>query len=157
MLAAAVVAPAQDRFIEGARGAGVLVNANREATGEFMFTVARFVREGTELVQGNLAYRGRSESGPVQIEGRAMRLAINSRTLVAEFTGPAVAVVNTNSGLRRFEGTYSVRVQDRRVFGVGDPDTFAVTFTSREFQYSTRGLVGRGDLVVRAPHSVIAN
>jgi hypothetical protein len=147
VLGTAAFAAAQ--FVEGSRGAGYAASTTVGNDARFLYSVARYIRDGQELVGGDFSFTGRSDRGAVTITGRPMRLAIDAATKVAEFSGRAVAVFATPTGPRRVEGIFTARVQDRRVNGQGDPDTIAVSFTGTNMmQYNYRGVVTEGDIVV---------
>jgi hypothetical protein len=140
---------AQAQFIEGSRGAGVASSASMTDDARFRYAVARYARGTVEFVDGEFHFVARTAEGLVTVTGRPSRLAVDADTKVAEFGGRAVAVFSTPFGFRRVEGQFMARVQDRRVNGVGDPDTFQVAFASvgnAPFVY--RGLVTAGDLLV---------
>jgi len=121
----------------------------------FGFKVAQVDARGRTYLNGNFGFAFRGERGLVEINMMSLRsLEVNTENKTAVFTGPAVATVRTNSGVRRERGVVVVQVQDNRPAGSeeGDPDTIGVRFGNPDnengFSFAYRGVVKQGDITV---------
>ncbi len=140
----------------GAVGAGFAGAPDAEQpNARFGFKVAQVEARGQTYLRGNFGFAFRGERGMVEINMSSLRnLEVDTENKVATFTGPAIATVRTNAGLRRERGVVIVRVEDNRPARSeeGDPDTigvrFAVPNNENGFTFSYRGVVKRGDILV---------
>lgn len=138
-----------------AYGRGIAAN-EQNVRGTFNFEVARRPRDGggTPVIAGRLTFRSENPTERVVTEvnmTQIVQLAF-ANPKVSEFTGRGVLARRVGTGeTRRFEGRLSVRVQDRRANGVGEPDLFRIRFWSADnrqlLNFSAR--VIDGDIVVR--------
>lgn len=138
-----------------AHGRGVAGN-EQNVRGTFNFEVARRPREGggTPVIAGRLTFRSQHPTERVVTEvtmTQILQLAF-ANPKVSEFGGRGVLVRRSPNGEpRRFEGRLSVRVQDRRTNGRGEPDLFRIQFWSADnrqlLNFNARVL--DGDIVVR--------
>ncbi|MFQ3612038.1 MAG: hypothetical protein SNJ72_11155, partial [Fimbriimonadales bacterium] len=84
----------------------------------FGFKVARVEARGQTNLRGDFGFAFRGERGLVEINMASLRnLEVNLDEKTATFTGPAVATVRTNSGVRRERGVVVVHVADNRPAG----------------------------------------
>ena len=152
--AIAAIAFAQTVTVRGAagRGAAGAPNADRP-NARFDFHVAQFTYNDQTRVRGQFNFSFRGER-LVEIAIREVgRFGANMDTGVAEFSGPAIAVIRTREGVRRERGIAFVRVQDHRGPDQteGDPDTITVAFRPRPDAdpiFTYRGVVKAGDIKV---------
>lgn len=137
-----------------AYGRGVAAN-ERNVRGNFNFEVARRPGNGgNPTIAGRLTFRSENPTERVVTEvtmTQLVQLAF-ANPKVSEFGGRGVLVRrNGNGETRRFEGRLSVRVQDRRTNGRGEPDLFRIQFWGADnrqlLNFSARVL--DGDIVVR--------
>ncbi|HRI43933.1 MAG TPA: hypothetical protein PLL78_12330 [Fimbriimonadaceae bacterium] len=138
-----------------AHGRGVARN-EQNVRGTFNFEVGRRPREGggSPIIAGRLTFRSENPTERVVTEvtmTQIVQLAF-ANPKVSEFGGRGVLVRRNGIGeTRRFEGRLSVRVQDRRTNGRGEPDLFRIQFWSADnrqlLNFNARVL--DGDIVVR--------
>jgi hypothetical protein len=122
---------------------------------QFNFSVKQAEYNGQTRLGGGFAIEVREANRLVSIQmANAQRLAVDIENKRAVFSGPAVAVQRTRTGVERARGVVVVRVGDNRTprETAGNPDTIAVAFftnpDSEEPAYTYRGAVRRGDIVV---------
>jgi hypothetical protein len=142
-------------IVRGAYGFGLASSSNAERPdAQFNFSVRQVEFNGQTRTSGFFAIETRSPVEVVHIHIPEVRqISVDMANKEAQFSGPAIAVRRTRTGIERARGTAIVRVHDRRNprEAEGDPDTIAVAFftaQSSEPSYSYRGGVRRGDIVV---------
>lgn len=148
------IAFAQSMTVRGAVGHGAAgaPDAGRP-NAHFNFHVAQFTYNDQTRVRGQFNFSFRGERLVEISMHEVARFGANMDTGVAEFSGPAIAVIRTPNGVRRERGIAFVRVQDNRGPGQseGDPDTIAVGFRLRPDAdpiFTYRGVVKVGDIKV---------
>lgn len=149
----AAIATAQNTA-QSAFGRGVAQNADN-IRGNFDFEISKRRGEnGQPVYRGRLAFRSENAREHVVTEINMAQLrsaAFVVNTKVSEFGGTGVLVRRTAAGVRRTEGRLAVRVQDRKIEGVGEPDLFRIEFfnaaNTRLYRFDAR--VVDGNLTVR--------
>jgi hypothetical protein len=156
MGAVMALAYAQSVTIRGAVGFGLAGAPDAERpNAQFNFSVKQAEYNGQTRLGGGFAIEVREANRLVSIHmANARRLEVDTENKRAVFSGPAVAVQRTRTGVERARGVAIVRVGDNRnprETG-GNPDTIAVAFftnpDSEEPAYAYWGAVRRGDIVV---------
>jgi hypothetical protein len=150
------LAYAQSVTIRGAIGFGLAGAPDAERpNAQFNFSVKQAEYNGQTRLGGGFAIEVREANRLVSIQmPNAQRLTVDIENKRAVFSGPAVAVQRTRTGVERARGVVVVRVGDNRTPREtgGNPDTIAVAFftnpDSEEPAYAYRGAVRRGDIVV---------
>ena len=143
-------------IVRGAYGFGLASSTNAERPdAQFNFSVRQVEFNGQTRTSGFFAIETRSPNEVVHIHiPEVRRISVDMENKHALFSGPAVAVRRTRTGIERARGAAVVNVHDRRrpSEAVGSPDTIAVAFftnpDSEEPTYTYRGAVRRGDIVV---------
>jgi hypothetical protein len=153
--AVVAVAYAQSVIVRGAYGLGLASSANAERPDAlFNFSVKQIEFNEQTRTSGFFAIETRSPNEVVHIHvPEVRRISVDIENKEAQFSGPAVAVRRTRTGIERARGIAVVSVQDRRRPNESEesPDTIAVAFfaaQSSEPSYTYRGAVRRGDIVV---------
>jgi len=150
------LAYAQSLTVRGAFGHGLAGAPDAERpNAQFHFSVKQVEFNNQSRLGGGFALEVREANRLVSIQmPNAQRLTVDIENKRAVFSGPAVAVQRTRTGVERARGVAVVRVGDNRnprETG-GNPDTIAVAFftnpDSEEPAYAYRGVVRRGDIVV---------
>lgn len=139
--------------VQSAFGRGTAANANN-VRGNFDFEVTKRRGEtGEPVIRGRLTFRSENTNEHVvaEINMTQIRSAGFTNTKVCEFGGAAVLVRRRAGSVIRNEGRIAVRVQDRRIEGVGEPDLFRIQFFSpaNVELYRFDGRVVEGNLTVR--------
>lgn len=136
--------------VQGAEGGGVAQSPNGR-TGEFRFGVIKRMCPDSVSLSGSFRFstmNPNSREGITIEMGRVREFAKDGN--MARFSGPAVMVIRTATGVRRVEGAVAVSVADRRRGETGEPDTIMLRFTSptSNTTFEFAGAVTRGDIVV---------